>query len=207
MPRNKDQSEQMRAESQKKILDTARRLFAERGFDGCSVADIARHAEMSKGNIYWYFSSKEELFGAILMDGFETLGAMMAEAARGSGTGSEKLDGFIDQFISIMKEEDGDEFITIVFNFISQGGVGKFSEFGIATAEIGAGYHHSLNTIFEQGQAEGAFLAGGEPDLLSTFFFSFINGLILMYPDEWRDIPNEKISAALMRLLGANQNQ
>ncbi len=35
MPRTKTQTEQIRAESRAKIIATARRLFAERGFDGC----------------------------------------------------------------------------------------------------------------------------------------------------------------------------
>jgi hypothetical protein len=44
-----------------------------------------------------------------------------------------------------------------------------------------------------------------EPNLLTTFFFSFINGLILMYPRQWREIPDEVIREALLRLLGGNQ--
>ena len=91
MPRNKDQSEQMRAKSQEKIITTAQRLFAERGYDGCSVADIAHHAGMCKANIYWYYASKEELLRAIFLKGFEILGSMMTEAATQPGTGVEKL--------------------------------------------------------------------------------------------------------------------
>jgi AcrR family transcriptional regulator len=205
MPRNKIQSEQMRAESREKILSTARRLFAERGYDGCKVSEIARQANMSQGNLYWYFSSKEEIFGAVLMDGFNTLGAMMTEAVERSGSGSEKLEFFLKSFIALSKEDDGDEFINIVFNFVGQRGAERFAEFGISTHQIGVGYHQALNAILEQGQGEGTIIQEIDPNLLSTFFFSLINGLMFMYPGEWQDIPFEAIREAVLRLLGANQ--
>lgn len=203
MVRSKTQNDQIRAESREKILSTARRLFAERGYDGCNVSDIARQAEMSQGNIYWYFASKEELFKAVLVEGFETLGALMIEAASGPGSCIEKLDFFMGRFMTLMREQGGDEFVTIVTIFIAQGGVRRFTEFGLSTHQIGAGYHESLNAIFSQGQAEGTFKSDIDPNLLSTFFFSFINGLMLIYPDEWKSIPDEVIRAAILRLLGA----
>ena len=203
MPRNKVKTEQIRAESREQILSTARRLFAERGYDGCNVSDIARQAGMSQGNIYWYFASKEELFKAVLVEGFEILGAVMAEAAARPGTGLEKLDSFLERFIVLVKDEGGDEFVTIVTTLIAQGGVRRLAELGLSTHQIGSGYHQSLNAIIAQGQAEGAVMPGIDPNVLATFFFSFMNGLMLMYPQEWKDIPYEFIREAVLRLLGS----
>jgi AcrR family transcriptional regulator len=203
MPRNKQQNEQVKAENRKKILATAQQLFSKHGYDGCNISDIARQAEMSQGNIYWYFASKEEIYQAVLIEGFKALGSVMAEAATLSGTATEKLDYFLKSFGSLMKEQGGDEFVNIVVSLIAQGGVERFAKFGLSTYEIGAGYHQSLNAIFAQGQAEGVFSQDLDPNLLSTFFFSFINGLMLMYPDEWKDIPDEVIRAAILRLLGS----
>ena len=202
MPRNKIQTEQIRAESREKILSTAQHLFAERGYDGCNVSDIARQAGMSQGNIYWYFSSKEELLKAILVEGFKTLGTTMAEAAARPGTGIEKLDYFLERFNALVKEQGGDAFTTIVTTLMAQGGVRRLAELGLSTIEIGTGYHRSLNAIIAQGQAEGLIMPGIDPNLLTTFFFSFINGLMLMYPQEWKDISHELIREAVLRLLG-----
>lgn len=44
------------------ILAAAKRLFAQRSYDEVSLNGIAREAEMSKPNIYRYFSSREEIF-------------------------------------------------------------------------------------------------------------------------------------------------
>src|SRR5262245_57788790 len=46
----------------RQILDGARRVFLEHGFDGASVNDIVRATGVSKGTIYAYFPSKERLF-------------------------------------------------------------------------------------------------------------------------------------------------
>ncbi|MFZ5819394.1 MAG: TetR/AcrR family transcriptional regulator [Chloroflexota bacterium] len=202
MPRTKTQTEQIRAESREKIIATARRLFAERGFDGCNVSEIAKQAGMSQGNLYWHFPSKEAIFQAVLTEGFQAIGGTMAEVATRAGSGLEKFDHFLGAFLTLTREEGGDEFVTIMITFLGQGGVGKFAEFGISTEQVGSGYHQALNTIFAQGQADGSFRADLEPNLLTTFFFSFVNGLMLMYPREWRDIPDEVIREALLRLLG-----
>jgi AcrR family transcriptional regulator len=202
MPRNKSKSEQMRTESRQQILATAQRLFAELGYDGCNVSDIASQAGMSQGNIYWYFSSKEELFKAVLAEGFNTLGNAMAEAAARPGTSIEKFDFFLERFNTFMKDEGGDEFSSIVITLLAGGGMRRLEKLGHSTQEIGAGYHHSLNAIFAQGQEEGAITPDIAPNLLSTFFFSFVNGLMIMYPDEWKDIPYEVIREAAVRLLG-----
>ncbi len=202
MPRTKTQTEQIRAESRAKIIGTARRLFAERGFDGCNVSEIAKQAGMSQGNLYWHFPSKDAIFQAVLVEGFQAIGGTMTEAVTSVGSGLEKFNRFLGAFLALTRKEGGDEFVTIMITFLGQAGVGKFAEFGISTEQLGSDYHQSLNAIFAQGQAEGSFLASVDPNLLTTFFFSFVNGLMLMYPRQWRDIPDEVIREALLRLLG-----
>ncbi len=50
----------------RQILDGAKRVFMERGFDAASVNDIRRAAGVSKSTLYIYFDSKEELFEAMI---------------------------------------------------------------------------------------------------------------------------------------------
>jgi AcrR family transcriptional regulator len=49
----------------RQIMDGARQVFLERGFDAASMGEIARQAGVSKGTLYVYFQSKEELFERI----------------------------------------------------------------------------------------------------------------------------------------------
>jgi len=53
--------ERKKQQTQQLILDTAARLFAERGFDGVTVAEIARAAELSEMTVFNYFPTKEDL--------------------------------------------------------------------------------------------------------------------------------------------------
>lgn len=49
----------------RQIMEGARAVFLERGFDAASMGEIARRAGVSKGTLYVYFESKEELFETI----------------------------------------------------------------------------------------------------------------------------------------------
>ena len=53
-------------ERRQQVLDTATRLFAERGYHPTSVADICERVGVGKGVFYWYFESKEQLFLELL---------------------------------------------------------------------------------------------------------------------------------------------
>ena len=53
--------ERKKQQTRQLILDTATRLFAERGFDGVTVAEIARAAELSEMTVFNYFPTKEDL--------------------------------------------------------------------------------------------------------------------------------------------------
>ena len=48
------------------VLDVAESLFAEKGFDGTTVSDIAERSELAKGSLYQIFQSKEEIIAAII---------------------------------------------------------------------------------------------------------------------------------------------
>lgn len=50
----------------RQILDGARKVFMEFGFDGASMGEIARSAGVSKGTLYVYFADKNRLFEAIV---------------------------------------------------------------------------------------------------------------------------------------------
>lgn len=58
-------AEVARAARREEILAAARQVFAERGFRGTTIADIAEAANIALGTIYNYFPSKEDVFAAL----------------------------------------------------------------------------------------------------------------------------------------------
>ena len=53
-------------ERREQLLDVGRRLFAEKGFEGTSVEEIAARAEVSKPVVYEHFGGKEGLYAVVV---------------------------------------------------------------------------------------------------------------------------------------------
>lgn len=60
-------------ETKTKIINAARKLFSEKGFDGVSMEDIAQASGVRKSLIYYYFPSKEVLFEEIWINVIDEL--------------------------------------------------------------------------------------------------------------------------------------
>jgi len=71
-PRTSQQFETIRQEKTKLILDTALELFAEKGYHQTSINDITRKAGISKGLLYNYFESKDEVLRSIIQTGYDS---------------------------------------------------------------------------------------------------------------------------------------
>ena len=94
--------EQIREERRQQILDSALTVFSQKGFHASNVSDVAAHAGVSQGTIYWYFDSKEELFDAAIIAFFTGFGAEMMAVLQEGESATEKLravagamDGFV----------------------------------------------------------------------------------------------------------------
>lgn len=71
--------ERIPAERRQKIIDTAVREFARKGFNNANINVIAAEAGVSVGSIYKYFRTKEDLFLTCVNDGLETLETVLGE--------------------------------------------------------------------------------------------------------------------------------
>ena len=53
------------------ILETAMRLFAEKGLENVNVEDVVKEVGVTRGAFYHYFKSREELIGSVMYKSFE----------------------------------------------------------------------------------------------------------------------------------------
>jgi len=72
-PRTQSQLEAIREEKRARILDAALNLFGYEGYHNSSISKIAQQAGISKGLVYNYFESKEEIVQEILNSGIEEM--------------------------------------------------------------------------------------------------------------------------------------
>jgi TetR/AcrR family transcriptional regulator, fatty acid metabolism regulator protein len=71
-----DQKSQIKDERRKAILKAAVKVFADKGYHGCRISDVANEAGVAYGLVYHYFGNKDALLGTI----FETNWAVLTKA-------------------------------------------------------------------------------------------------------------------------------
>jgi len=82
--------ERKKQQTRQLIFDAAQRLFARRGFDRVTVAEIAREADVSEVTVFNYFPTKEDLF----FGGLEAFEEQLVEAVRNRPRGESALKAF-----------------------------------------------------------------------------------------------------------------
>jgi AcrR family transcriptional regulator len=94
MARSKADDPQARA----KIAAAAEGLFAELGYEGTAVRDIAKRAGVNGAMIHYYFGSKDGLYRAILEGAASKVRALLVEASVSRASTESRLAGFVDAY-------------------------------------------------------------------------------------------------------------
>ena len=79
-----------------KVIEAARNLFAQRGYDAATIRDIAREAGMSTGAVFANFQDKSELFDTVLAEDLARLAEALTRGVKdGTDLKSRLLGGFV----------------------------------------------------------------------------------------------------------------
>lgn len=82
-------------ERRDRILDAASAVFAERGFEGARVDDIASRAGVNKAMLYYHVGDKTALYSAVLLRNFGRVRVALDEALASGGTARQRLEAVI----------------------------------------------------------------------------------------------------------------
>jgi len=105
-PRSKEQIAVIRSESTNKILMASVELFTTNGFAGTSVNAIAKRAGVSKGLIYNYFESKDDIVKELVNMALKMADDIMENAAvKNSETPKQELKTLIDVFFETIEQQ------------------------------------------------------------------------------------------------------
>jgi AcrR family transcriptional regulator len=135
------------------ILDAATRHFAEKGFDGARVDEIAADTATSKRMIYYYFSDKEDLFIAALEHAYRNIRSIEAGLKLDEldpETALAELVGFTFDY-----QNSHPEFIRLVM--IENIQAGRHMAKSKAIGELNVSVIAALKRICERGSAAGVF--------------------------------------------------
>jgi AcrR family transcriptional regulator len=85
-----------------KLIELAQQAFAEFGYPGASMEEIARRAGFRKASLFHHFQSKSRLYTEAIGAATADLGGLVADAARRGGTFLERLDGLGDTVVAYL---------------------------------------------------------------------------------------------------------
>jgi AcrR family transcriptional regulator len=124
-PRTEKQFQEIRETRKLQIMKAALELFAREGYHSSSIARIAEYAGISKGLLYNYFTSKENLLDSIMAHGIEKFHRIFSEIQDELDTPEELMTYIHGGFALIRREPD---FYRLMFTVFFQPGVMEASQ-------------------------------------------------------------------------------
>lgn len=171
-------------EKQKKeafIIDSADRLFSLSGYEATTMNDLAQATNLTKRTLYKYFASKDDLFFAVILNGYQKLWQEISCQCENGHTGLEKLELSCTAFYAFYTSEPG------VFSLMGKIGQVRSQNAGIDLPHQERFYAHNkvmfaaINQIFVLGKADGSLRDDIDaPQLMGSFIFT-LTGFFYMF--------------------------
>jgi TetR/AcrR family transcriptional regulator len=99
-----ERKEREKEQRKEEIITAAQKVFFEKGLQSATVDEIAELAELSKGTIYLYYKSKEDLYLAVVMRGLQLMQDMFAEKLRSEPQTLNALLSFVQVYVEFFQE-------------------------------------------------------------------------------------------------------
>jgi AcrR family transcriptional regulator len=196
-PRGQKQNEQMRGKAIEKITQAALEVFAEYGYHGATMKQIAQVTGLSYGLVYHYFPSKEKMFRQIIDSSLESSLNATVMLLGMPGSAWEKIENLSDFLVKEALTGDSFLYFLIVLQAMTQGK--SIPGFLDHVAKKIEGYYDTLAPIIHQAQKSGDAVQG-DPRVLAAAYFSFLQGLALLKV-QGTGIENNVTSDILMSVL------
>jgi AcrR family transcriptional regulator len=158
-----------------RLLGAATRLFAERGFESTSVQEVVVAAGVTKGAMYHYFGSKDDLLYEVYARVLRMQTEHLQEIAGRDEPVAERVRAAAADVIvtSVANLDD-----TVIF-FRSIHQLGETKQKSVRAER--RRYHELFRGLIEQGQSEGVFRDDVPADLVVDYFFGSVHHLGTWY--------------------------
>ena len=178
------------------ILDAATRVFAEKGIQSATIADITHAAGVAKGTFYLYFDSKDQLVGALKAKMVDDILAhssgLYAQVGREDWWAL--VDTFAESYVDFMLEHRE------MCQIMAQEGISPESD--PAFAECYARIDEMLVTSLRAGMADGVF-STTDPEITAKLLHHAIDGTLvnaILY-DPQPDVDRDRLVAGIRELI------
>jgi AcrR family transcriptional regulator len=199
MPTRRLTGEDKRRANRARILQAARKVFAQHGYHGATIGEIAAQAGLSNGAVYYNFASKEDLFLALLDEWRAELIQDAGKAAGRPGS-AEPEHSFQDEMRQVVETlKRGREWRLLLFEFVTYAARNpKFRErFAAGRQEFKA----ALADVLTDRIAAHRLQPVAGPEQLAVLVTALVNGLALDELTEPGGISGDLLATALLALI------
>lgn len=158
------------------IIERAAPLFNQRGFAGCSIADILEVTGLEKGGLYRHFSSKEELAADVLRYSLQKVLEARGVSSQLEGSAIARLRLMISRFVAVPSPVPGG---CPLFNAAVDSDDGNPALRKIAHDAL-ASWKSRIRRIVKQGIAAGEITPSADPKRIANLIISTLEGALMI---------------------------
>ena len=187
-PRTPKQFEEIREEKKKLIMQEALELFANEGYHSASISKIAKQAGISKGLMYNYFASKEDLLKAIVVEAMTEIYKSFDRNHDGELTG-EEFEYFLRETFKAQKKKQ--KFYKLYYSLLVQPQIQE-----LINIEVHNLVQQVLTITYNYFQKYF-----DDPETEMILYSSIIKGLSMQYIYSRDYLTDEKLEKTLNRII------
>jgi AcrR family transcriptional regulator len=196
----KERRAREKEERRRLILDRARSLFFEHGYENVTISQIASAAELGKGTLYSYFESKESIYIALLREGIGILSGMLEEAGSDDVPPDDQLRGMGLAFLAFYNQYP--EYFRLMFFMAHADILASRPDEAAACFEDGFAIRQTVAEVIGRG-VKGGSIGDCDPLLTADVMWGSLLGIVMVMEME-RDFirhSSEQMFARLAELL------
>jgi AcrR family transcriptional regulator len=172
-------SEEYKEKKRQEILQSAHACFARKGFEASTVDEIVTHSGLSKGAIYNYFKSKDEIYLALMEGQTNESGTKFTKAIAERETALDKLNYLFEAYLlNDPNDEENKDQALVHFEFRLYS-TRKPELKKVLTERYKSFFVTLLAEIIKEGKTTGEFKKEIDPDMYADIFWAMVNGVTL----------------------------
>lgn len=187
-------------DTRSRILESAKRVFAQSGYAGATLDAIAADAELTKGAVYWHFSSKSDLFLALLEDQLQSplnVSADRAKAAFDQNAPRDAVRSLLAGQLTYAQAHP--DWCRLYMEFMIQSRQSDVQEvLSVTTCQQ---QEEAIDQLIRQMQRDGIIAADVDPQVIAMFWGALVDGLILAHMVDPERVDPAACVDQLVRLL------
>ncbi|RLQ95439.1 TetR/AcrR family transcriptional regulator [Falsibacillus albus] len=186
-------SREYKEKMKKKIMETAFLCFAEKGFQVATMDDIVKNSGMSKGAIYNYFKSKDDIYIALMEERTKTSIGQLKDKLSAIPSAKKQMEFLLNVYsLQAEKNPEWQNNIRVHIEFWLQSSRDEKLKL-LLEKRMKEIYQQLIFDILEEGKRTGEFSKSLDSTLISILFWSIIDGISTYYGVMKDDYPYRKV--------------